>query len=96
METIKAKQKQAAELADSLSKSLYVQSVWPEAFHGGQSCTLKTLVGMKAYPSRDYEVKRAFLVRSDGVEHEITLEQYQTLSGGDFDLSRGFKRTVTD
>ena len=96
LDTIKAKQEQAAALTAAFNNSLHIQTIWPDAFHNGQSCTLKTVVSMAPYPSRDYQVKRAALVRSDGVEYEITLEQYRTLSGGSFDLSKGFKRIVTD
>lgn len=97
MGNIKAKQKQAAALADSLVKSLKVKAIWSEAFDKGQTCTLKTVASMKPYPSRDYEVKRAYLVRSDNVEREITLQQYETLTtGSDFDLSQWFKKIVTE
>jgi hypothetical protein len=69
---IDEKQQEGARLARALRSSLAVQQVWPEAFKDGQSCTRCT------YMKGD-KVSRRFLRRADGVEFELTREQYEAL-----------------
>ena len=84
---IARKESECARLARELANSLRVQAVWPDAFKGGHSCTLCARMTQRDADRVDIlkrrgkrpELKRAFLRRGDGVEHDIDAATYWEL-----------------
>lgn len=69
----------SADLAAQLVVSFGIKAIWPDAFKGGQTCSLCAVKGMKPYPSREQGIARAWLKRADGVKFDITVKQYEEL-----------------
>ncbi len=88
-DSIARKEARAAELARELAGSLRVRAVWPDAFANGCSVTLcatevmRTMqqyrADVKRNPDAHPPLKRAFFRRSDGVEFDITSDQFWQL-----------------
>ena len=67
-----------------LNKSLYIRSLWPDAFLHGSRCTVR--IGTHTCHEWDqfllgkYEIKDAALIRlDDGAAHMISAEEFRTL-----------------
>jgi hypothetical protein len=75
------------ELFEALPRALKIMEIWPEAYMDGLTCS-PVLIGTNysateqtklPYPRpyhRVREIKRTFLRRKDGVEHDITIDDF--------------------
>lgn len=78
--------KQQQELFEALPKAIAIAQVWPDAFYKGLGCTphfvgTKYTNGIvsKVYPApydRFRTITRTYLKRADGVEYDITAEDF--------------------
>ena len=74
---LEAKHKRSAELSAELGRSLEIQAIWPDAFKGGQTCSVG---GRGSYDGRAKDrVIDQWLQRADGERFPITLEQFKHL-----------------
>lgn len=96
IEEISELRAQQAKLLEALPRSMQIQKLWPEAFADNCTCA-PVLTGinfprggkipqfLRKYPP-PYEnlrsVKRTYLRRSDGVEKDITEEEFFSIYGG--------------
>ena len=103
-EKILDSQGEVSKLYEKLGRALRIEEVWPDAFLDGCRCS-PILIGTnypdgvripaeQRYPApyhRVRDIKRTFLRRSDGVEHDITPEKLFWIfaEGTDTDRSVG-------
>ena len=85
---------QRSELLRQLGKATLMQLVWPDAFDGGQRCTLKYHTKHDRY--RGEKISLAFLERSDGEKYMLTRDELMRFEKHKSDIHREYEYRDTD
>jgi len=92
-EDLDRQHREVGELYKKLDKSLRIQTLWPDAFADGQTCTpiligfdfprpAPAASGSRKYPDPYHnvqKVKECYLERSDGVRWNLTTEEFMSI-----------------